>query len=152
MLGDLVNNLDIAIAPFFTTDELDQLARDSQFVKRAGKINGSLFFELLVFHSERLKSERLNDLSVDLKLRHGVEISRQSLHERFNQSALVFLVVALEELLQKQLNLEVCNEFEGFKRILIKDSTCFQVDESLEAYYPGSGGSGSSASIRIQFE
>jgi hypothetical protein len=67
MLGDLVNNLDIAIAPFFTTDELDQLARDSQFVKRAGKINGSLFFELLVFHSERLKSESLNDLSVDLK-------------------------------------------------------------------------------------
>jgi hypothetical protein len=152
MLGDLVNNLDIAIAPFFTTDELDQLARDSQFVKRAGKINGSLFFELLVFHSERLKSESLNDLSVDLKLRHGVEISRQSLHERFNQSALVFLVVALEELLQKQLNLEICNEFEGFKRILIKDSTCFQVDESLEVYYPGSGGSGSSASIRIQFE
>jgi hypothetical protein len=152
MLGDLVNHLDVAIGPFFTTDELDQLARESQFVQRAGKINGSLFFELLVFHSESLKSESLNDLSADLKLRHGVDISKQSLHERFNQSALVFLIVALEELLQKQLNFEICKEFQGFKRILIKDSTCFQVDESLEAYYPGSGGSGSGASVRIQFE
>ena len=152
MLGDLVNHLDIAIGPFFTTEELDQLARESGFVRRAGKINGSLFFELLVFHSESLKTESLNDLSADLKMRRGVDIRRQSLHERFNQSALVFLMVALEELLQKQLNLEICKELKGFKRILIKDSTSFQIDESLEAYYPGSGGSGSSASIRIQFE
>ena len=33
-----------------------------------------------------------------------------------------------------------------------KDSTCFQIDESLAEYYPGSGGSGSDASVRIQFE
>ncbi len=39
-----------------------------------------------------------------------------------------------------------------FNRILLKDSTCFQIDESLAEYYPGSGGSGSSASVRIQFE
>lgn len=35
---------------------------------------------------------------------------------------------------------------------MIKDSVCFQVDESLLADYPGSGGSGSKASVRIQFE
>jgi len=39
-----------------------------------------------------------------------------------------------------------------FKRVLIKDSVCFQIDESLAEYYPGSGGDGSDASIRIQFE
>jgi len=35
---------------------------------------------------------------------------------------------------------------------LIKDSTSFQVDASLAQYYAGSGGHGSEASVRIQFE
>lgn len=39
-----------------------------------------------------------------------------------------------------------------FKRILVKDSVCFQIDESLAEHYRGSGGSGSKASVRIQFE
>ena len=39
-----------------------------------------------------------------------------------------------------------------FNRVLIKDSVCFQVHESLANDYPGSGGAGSKAAIRIQFE
>ena len=39
-----------------------------------------------------------------------------------------------------------------FGRILIKDSVCFQIDESPAEEYPGSGGDGSEASVRIQFE
>ncbi len=35
---------------------------------------------------------------------------------------------------------------------MIKDSVCFQVDNSLAEYYPGSGGSASKASVRIQLE
>jgi len=57
-------------------------------------------------------------------------------------------------MLQKQLDcsrLSFAN-LKLFNRILLKDSTCFQIDESLAEYYPGSGGSGSSASVRIQFE
>jgi hypothetical protein len=65
----------------------------------------------------------------------------------------LFLTAALEKLLNKQLACEdefrVCDEF---KRFLIKDSVCFQVDESLVKDYPGSGGSGSKANVRIQFE
>ncbi len=36
--------------------------------------------------------------------------------------------------------------------LLIKDSVSFQIDESLKDLYQGSGGSGSEAAIRIQFE
>ncbi len=39
-----------------------------------------------------------------------------------------------------------------FNRILRKDSVCFQVDESLADLFPGSGGSGSKANVRIQLE
>ena len=44
------------------------------------------------------------------------------------------------------------SNIKGINRVLVKDSVCFQIDESLVEYYPGSGGSGSKASVRIQFE
>jgi len=109
--------------------------------------------DLLVFNSECLKQQSLNDLSVVLKEEHAVDITKQSLHERFNASAVSFLKEALEVLLCDQLDIDpfVLN-LKGIKRILIKDSVCFQIDESLLDDYPGSGGSGSKASVRIQFE
>jgi hypothetical protein len=133
---------------------LNQLARETRFVKREGKINGGVFFDLIVFHSESLKSQSLNDLSIRLKDKHDIEIKKQSLHERFNFHALLFLKRALEKMLEKQLSLKSLSEDElkGFKRVLIKDSTSYQIDESLAEHYPGSGGGGSKASIRIQFE
>lgn len=150
---NIVNNLDVSVNPFFTRDELDLLAKESGFVKRDSKLNGSLFMDLIIFNSENLKSQSLNDLSVVLKEEHAVDITKQSLHERFNKFAVVFLKEALEVLLCKQLEISpIFKELEGIKRILIKDSICFQIDDSLSQYYPGCGGSGSKATVRIQFE
>ena len=123
------------------------------FVQRKGKITGSLFLDLLVFNSESLKEQSLNDLSATLKDKYDIEIKKQSLHERFNEQAVLFLKSILEQMLQKQIDKdELLSINENFNRILIKDSVCFQIDKSLAEYYPGSGGSASKASIRIQFE
>lgn len=151
---DLVDNLDVAIDPFFTEKELNQLAIDSGFVRRKGKLNGSLFLDLIVFNSDHLKNQSLNDLSILLKDGHEIDITKQSLHERFNENALIFLKDALEQLIGKKFNIEQFSfgYSKQFNRILIKGSTCFQIDEPLAEYYPGSGGSGSKASVRIQFE
>ena len=69
---------------FFTHEELDQLAREAGFVQRKSKLSGRLFLDLIVFHSENLKRQSLNDLSVLLNNAHGIAITKQSLHERFN--------------------------------------------------------------------
>ena len=153
-ISKLLDYLDVVIDPFFTAEELDQLAREARFVQRESKLNGSLFFDLIVFHSESLKAQSLNDMSVTLKDEYGIEIRKQSLHERFNHYALAFLKEALEKLLHQQLEREATlfGDLKGFNRILIKDSTCFQIDASLAQYYQGSGGAGSKASLRIQFE
>jgi hypothetical protein len=75
------------------------------------------------------------------------------LHKRFNENAVTFLASALTKILQQQFESDEITLLESkFKRVLIKDSVCFQIDESLAEYYPGSGGDGSDASIRIQFE
>ena len=60
-----------------------------------------MFLDLTVFNSENLKNQSLNDLSIVLQEEHNVEITKQSLHERFNESAVLFLKEALEVLLKK---------------------------------------------------
>ena len=129
------------------------MAQDSQFVQRKGKLDGCTFLSLIVFNTNSLLEESLNDLTIDLACNYKIDISKQALHDRFNFHAVSFLTTSLEKLLNKQLldkiEFRSCDEF---KRFLIKDSVCFQVDESLVKDYPGSGGSGSKANVRIQFE
>ena len=153
-LAEFTSDLESTIDLYFSDEELDQLARETRFVQHESKLKGSIFLGLLVFHSSSLKAQSLNDLAINLDKTYGVQIRKQSLHERFNQYALFFVKKALETLLRKHCK-DIQSMFSGtkvFKRILLKDSTCFQIDSSLAAYYPGSGGSGSPASVRIQFE
>lgn len=152
-MAEIVNNLDVTIEPFFTEEELNRLAEESGFVQRQRKLNGYAFLDLIVFFSDNLKTQSLNDLALILEEKHQINIQTQSLNERFNENALVFLKDALEKMLQKQLDAEhALSQIKGINRVLVKDSVCFQIDESLVEYYPGSGGSGSKASVRIQFE
>jgi hypothetical protein len=96
--------LNSAVQAFFSDEELNRLARETEFTKRPdGKISGSVFFDLIVFNSDKLKEQSLNDLSLEAKQRHEIEITKQSLHDRFNEYAPVFLKAALEKLLQKQI-------------------------------------------------
>lgn len=130
------------------------MARENKFVQRESKLTGEMFFGLIVFNNEKLKEQSLTDLSIEISQTHGTQIKKQSLHDRFNKYAMPFLKSALEKLLAKQLDFEQLSleGLDSFNRVLIKDSVCFQIDESLAEHYPGSGGSGSGAAIRIQFE
>ena len=103
-LKQLTENLDVEIGQSFTTDELEKLAKETKFVQREGKITGSIFLELIVFNSENLKQQSLNDISGTLKDEYNIEITKQSLHQRFNENAVSFLATALEKLLSDQLN------------------------------------------------
>ena len=154
-LQQLIENLETEISSFFTAEEIEQLAKQSKFVQRenAVKVDGRIFLDLIVFNSDKLKEQSLNDLAVALNCKYGIDITKQSLNERFNQYALLFLKKALEKLLNNQLSINRLSvASKSFNRILIKDSVCFQIDESLKDLYEGSGGSGSEAAVRIQFE
>jgi hypothetical protein len=124
--------LNAAVQAFFSDQELNRLARETGFTKRPdGKISGSVFFDLIVFNSDKLKEQSLNDLSLEAKKRHGIDIKKQSLHDRFNEYAPLFLKAALEKLLRKQVLKHIeLGKLSHFKRILIKDSICFEVDPS----------------------
>jgi len=147
------NSISKQLNTFFEPEEIEKLARESKFVQRSGQLNGFTFLCLLSINSDDLASESLNDLVTKLELEHGINIKKQSLDERFNQYAVCFLKKAVEELLNKHCSAtDSFMECDQFKRILIKDSVCFQVDASLAEHFPGCGGSGSPATVRIQFE
>lgn len=95
----------------------------------------------------------MNDLCVDLCEQYGIQMTKQGLDQRFESPAALFFSTVLESILNELFSSNdyqlPCELFSAFK---IKDSTCFQLPEEYKVTYPGSGGSGSEAAIRIQFE
>lgn len=146
--------MNASIQPYFTAEEINQLAEESGFVQRCtSKIDGTIFLNLILANRESLKYQSLDRMCISLSQDFNVEMKKQSLHERFNNTAVEFLKKALEKLLTKQVIKEkLIANINGFSRILIKDSTCFQISENLKGVFPGCGGTGSDASVRIQFE
>lgn len=115
-------------------------------------MSGSIFLDLIIFNSEQLKSQSLNDLTVTLKTKYKINMTKQSLNERFNEYAVTLVKMTLEKMINSQIDRTKLFDIEGINRILLKDSVCFQLDESFAEKYPGSGGSASKAAVRIQFE
>lgn len=141
------------IKPYFSKRELNRLGKEAGFTQRTSKLDGATFLSLIVFHREDLKSQSLNGLCLSAMHDHNIDIKKQSLHERFNSSAVLFLKRVLEELISKNMNSNpIIEQMQGFSCVRIKDSTSFQVGENATKKYPGSGGHGSSAAVRIQFE
>lgn len=151
-MNELDKHIEDAIQLLFSEDEIEELAKESKFVQRKGKITGMIFLQLMLFHSKELKDETLTKLSLKLQKEFEITIVEESIQERFNAYAVEFLKLILTRMLEKQLTSNNVIDISAFKRILIKDSTCFQIDEKFVEQYKGSGGSGSKASVRIQFE
>ena len=95
----------------------------------------------------------LEDLANDFCEQHGVNISKQGLHERFNNGAVEFMRALLKEQLSRQLccvqNPEL---YKHFNSVRIKDSTRYSVPDEYACVYKGQGGIGTPAQISIQYE
>lgn len=107
---------------------------------------------MLMFTQFNHKQLTLSELSSQLSKRHDVEISKQGVDNRFNQSASEFIKAVLEKALKKAIVEDGLEFLSCFKSSKIKDSTCFQLPKDMASKYPGSGGAGSLSMIRIQFE
>jgi hypothetical protein len=131
------------------------LSLDTQFVQRekTNRIDGETFLDIIIFHNDNLKQQSLDDLGRKLEKEYGISISKEGLNKKFDVYAIRFVAAALERFLAKQLETPLDRIVAGkFSRILVKDSVCFQLSPTLAQSFPGSGGNGSKAGIRIQFE
>lgn len=154
-ISKLTSKVEEHVSKHFDAEYLNQIARLTGFNQRnqCGKINGSMFLSLVVFNRQKLDQQTLGSYSSILKERYDIEMKPQSINEKFNQQAVAFLRKIFEALIRERLHQDnFVQDFMGYNRVLLKDSTCFQVPSDLAPKYPGSGGTGTGAAVRIQFE
>ncbi|GJL57460.1 MAG: IS4 family transposase [Nitrospirales bacterium] len=79
-------------------------------------------------------------------------ISREALHQRFTASAAAFLRHCLHKVLHYKLQTVPIrtNLLQPFARVLLVDSSSWDVSEKLGAILPGSGGNASPANCKLQ--
>jgi len=155
IISEIVQDIDKHISPYFNKAELDLPARKTGFNQHCGraKITGSMFPDLVVFNEHRLSCQTLEGNCEELTNKYHLQIKRQSLQERFNSKAVKFLKSVIEIILRQKFTIpSVLKKFSVYRRILLKDSTCFQLPEEMKDIFPGSGGKDSGAAMRIQFE
>lgn len=137
----------------FSEYEIEKIARESGFVSKQSKLSGFKFLDLLLFSRFDNEKLSLNDLSVQSINKHNISISKQAINDRFTDKSVCFMKLIIEKFIKENIGSEDKIEFlDHFKRVRIKDSTCFQLPDCMKDKYAGSGGSASNSMVRIQFE
>lgn len=144
------NSLAEQISKFFDKEKVEQLARETKFVQRESNLMGLDFFFLCLFAHQQNYEISLDGLSNEL-MKDGVCISKQSIQDRFNPYAVEFMEQMLNEAINQKLNIGTISKHPVFKRIVVEDSTSFQIPEMFAAQYKGSGGGASDAAVKIQY-
>ena len=136
----------------FAESKLEQIAKATGFLKRKSKITPVVFVDLMF----RWISQRcsLDKLALESHIEHTVSITKQALDERFSEASISFAKNLLAQSISEQTNISPSTKekMELFNRVLIKDSTRFNIDDSLKEHFAGCGGDASQAGISIQFE
>ncbi len=144
------------VSRFFNKHLTEELARETGFVERESKLTGHLFLSVFTFGMSIYGTPSLNELVGLLNLVvPQLDLTRQSLHERINEESVTFfekmLSFAIRLELPERLSQAVATLCPRFKRILIFDSTSFQLPDELARYFRGSGGGASEAAVKILF-
>jgi hypothetical protein len=111
---------------------------------------------MLLYCANRPENSSLSFMSSHLELRHNTVVSRTAINKRFNDACEVFVAAVLGEILRERYKewTPAYGEtvFAWFNRVRIKDSTKFQLPDSLKDDFPGVGGCAGKAGVSIQFE
>jgi len=140
----------IDMSKIITPEEVYQAARETGFLKRVGgKINPFDMLMTLVFRMSQVLPPALSLIISFMK----TKVSRSGLHQRFTEKASLFFRRCLQLIMIKRL-MEAAplnsDLLQPFNRVLIIDSSSWDVSSQLKDIFPGSGGSASSANCKLQ--
>jgi hypothetical protein len=112
-----------------------------------------MFIESLLLDATAEITKSLNQVAININKKYHVAITKQGVGQRFTEGSVKFIQSLIGNQLSYQVNHSIDSGwFKLFKRVLIKDSTKFDVSENLAKQLPGSGGSASKAGVCIQYE
>ncbi len=141
------------IQGFFNKEEIEKVARRTKFVQRYSPLNGFIFLQAAIFAFIDDPEANLDDLAqacADL----GVEISLQGFDQRLNPYTLEFLKEMLSRAMEQFKNnsplpLPLLQQFSAINLV---DSTVIGLPDNMVAEFPGCGGDGPQASLKIQLK
>lgn len=128
---------------------LDTIAIQTGFIIRQRKIDACQFLSLITFGLISMNHPSLGGMVDALDL----SISRVAFHKKFSAPAVKFLKSCLLIVLNNQMKLNCSINFDlfnMFRRVIIFDSTSWDVREGLSTIFPGSGGCASQANCKLQ--
>lgn len=133
----------------FSKKTLDAWGRQTGFIRRRKIICALDFLALMTVGQLGMKHPSLAGMVEAIK----VSISREAMHRRFSPSAVAFMRKCVDFVLKQKASEMTrlrANIIQHFKRILIFDSTGWDISPALRDVLPGSGGGASSANCKIQ--
>ena len=112
-----------------------------------------MFFDSLLYDATSDVTKSYNQMAIEVKSTHGTDISVQGIDQRFNEGAQKYI----EGLIGEQLSSQVLRSIDigwtqHFIRVILKDSSKFDLPKRLAEILPGFGGCASKAGASIQCE
>jgi len=112
---EVENDLSEQFRAVFEVSGLDALARQTRFIERStSQIRGDMFLKLNVLFEPSNSESSLNDMCDFLEDHFGVKIKKQSLDERFNKEAVVFMKACFSEVFSRTI---VSNWLSAFDKV-----------------------------------
>jgi len=135
----------------FFSPSVEIIARQTKFVQRNSPLNGLNYLKIGVFGFLENPGASLNDLA-QVSLDLGIKVTPQGMDERINPFSVAFMRSMFHqaiEVFKSQIPLAL-PALQLFTAINIVDSTVKELPDSMVTEYPGCGGNGPMASMKIQ--
>lgn len=143
------------LSNFFESQHLEALGREVKFIERSSsRLSAWMFLQLNTCLINNGKMDSLNDLGTELTKHFGIKLTKQSLDERFNIYGVALMRKCFESVFERILSSNTAHErFTcGFKRIILRDATSFQLPAALATYYQGNAGDTTGSVIKLQHD
>jgi hypothetical protein len=112
-----------------------------------------MFFDNLLYDAISDTSRSCNQMAIETQSRYGVDITKQGIDQRFNEGARKYIHSLIGEVLSKQVTQSLdIGWLKSFERVIIKDSSKFDLNARVKNKLPGFGGSASEAGACLQYE
>jgi hypothetical protein len=138
---------------FFDEESLQRIAYESNFIiRKSSQLSGRMFLLLNTMELTLFPNNSLQDQCIWLEEHFGVSFKKQSLDERYNANSVAFLKSCFEHLLGQWFiksvpqGLTTC-----FNRVLLRDSSTWQLPASLASFYQAKGLSKTKSSIKLDY-
>ena len=151
LLSEL-NDLSAQLQKLLNPESINELGYEVGWSQRQGRLKADCFIKSIITALQRYDYDfSLSDLCDVLCMEKGVDLTTQSLNERFNSKSVELSRQVLEKCIAFRLQsaLSITNVNHSLSSVIIEDATLFELPASLSDEFPGFGGDASPAAMKI---